>query len=93
MNYTKEELEVLLFTLALSVLSRIPKMCSKSEEELYSATYQFIRIAAKNMDFEGERAKMEEHKKKQDEFLKSFLPFEDDFNLFEKGDNNDKTLL
>lgn len=88
MNYTKEELEVLLFTLALSVLSRMAEMCSKSEEELYSATYQFIRIAAQNMDFEGERAKMEEYKKKQDEFLKSFLPFEDDFNLFEKGDSN-----
>lgn len=63
MNYTKEELEVMLFSLVKNMLSRTAELLEKSERELCEKTYEVIEDGAKTVNFEVVRALMEKYKK------------------------------
>lgn len=56
MNYTKEELEVLLFAITYSAVSHTPEMRHKGKKARARETLRVIEEGAKTMDFQAVRA-------------------------------------
>ena len=63
MNYSKKNLEVMLFALVMNMLSRTAELCGKSEKELCEKTYEVIHNGAKNTNFTHVRALMRKYGK------------------------------
>ena len=56
MNYTKEQLEALLFAITYSAVSHTPEMRHKGKKARARETLRVIEEGAKTMDFQAVRA-------------------------------------
>lgn len=62
MDYTKEQLEALLFIITYNTLSRTAVMLGKGKKARARKTYEIIDEAAKTTDFDAIRALMKKGK-------------------------------